>query len=81
MGGVKSFRSEGSRQWGSISLAHNSWSNSNAADVWFLVGSLNPGRPTVGGDGGAIFIRRGFEPPTKKTAAGCITIRPVLDLG
>ena len=79
-GGVKSFRSEGSKHWGSLSLSHNRRSNGNAADAKFLVGGSNPGRPTVGVGGGAVFTRPGFEPPTKKTPASCITIRPLLGL-
>ena len=66
-GGVKSFRSEGSKQWGSLSLSHNHRSNGNAADAKFWVGGSNPGRLIVGGGGGAVFTRPGFEPPTKKT--------------
>ena len=64
-GGVKSFRSEGSKQWGSLSLSHTRWSNGNAADAKFSVGDSNRGRPTVGGGGGAIFTRPGFKPPKK----------------
>ena len=81
MGGVKSFRSEGSKQWGSTLLTHNYCSNGNAADVKFTVGGSNSGRPTLGGGGGgAKFTRPGFKPPTKKTPVSCITIRPLLDL-
>ena len=81
MEGVKSFCSEGSKQWGSGSLSHNRRSNGNAADAKFLVGGSNPGRPTVGGaGGGAVFTLPEFEPPTKKAALSCITIRPLLDL-
>ena len=68
MGGVKSFRSASSKQWGSKSPSHNRRSNGNAADAKFSVGGSNPGRPTVGGGGGAIFTRLGFEPPTKMVA-------------
>ena len=79
-GGVKSFRSEGSKQWGSLSPSHNRRSNGNAADAKFSVGGSNPWWPTVGGVGGgaAVFIRRGVR--TKKTPVGCITIRPLLGL-
>ena len=81
MGGVISFRSEGSKQWGSLSLSHNPRSNGNAADTKFLVGGSNPGRPAVGGGGGsAAFTRPGFESPTKKASVSCITIRPLLGL-
>ena len=63
-GGVKSFRSEGSKQWGSLALSHNRQSNGNATDAKFWVGGSNPGRPTVGGggggDGGAVVTRPGF---------------------
>ena len=52
-GGVKSFRSEGFKQWGSTMLTHNRWSNGNTADKRFLVGGSNPGRLTLGGGGGA----------------------------
>ena len=72
---VKSFRSEGSKQWGSLSLSHNRRSNGNAADAKFLVGGSNPGWPTVGGGGSAVFTRPGFEPPTKKTPVSCIILR------
>ena len=37
--GVKSFRSEGSKQWGSLPLSHNRRSNGNAAGANFLVGA------------------------------------------
>ena len=77
-GGGKSLRSEGSKQWGNLSLSHNRRSNGNAADAKFSVGGLNPGRQTVGG--GAVFTRPGFELPTEKTPVGCITIRPLLGL-
>ena len=80
-GGGKSFRSEGSKQWGSGLPSHNRRSNGNAGDAKFSVGSSNPVQPTVGGGGGgAVFTRPGFEPPTKKAAASCITIRPLLVL-
>ena len=79
-GGVKSFRSEGSKQWGSLSLSHNRRSSGDAADAKFLVGGSNPGRRNVGGGGGAVFTRPGFESPTKKTLVSCITIRPLLGL-
>ena len=76
-GGVKSFRSEGSKQWGGISLLHHCRSNGNAADAKFSVGGSNLGRPTVGG---GIFARSGFEPPTNRSAVSCITVRPLLAL-
>ena len=80
-GGVKSFRSEGSKQWGTLLLSHNCRSNGNAPDAKFLVGGSNPGLVTVGGGGGgAVFTLPGFEPPTKKSAVGCITIRPLVGL-
>ena len=80
-GGVKSFRLEGSKQWGSLFRSHHRRSNGSAADAQFSVGGSNPRRRTVGGgDGGAVFARPGFEPPTKKTPFGCITIRPLLGL-
>ena len=52
-GGVKTFRSQGSKQWGSLSMSHNRWSNGNAADTKFFVNGSNPGRPIVGGGGGS----------------------------
>ena len=52
-GGVKSFRSEGFKQWGSTLLPHNCWSNGNTADKSFLVGGSKPGWLTLGGGGGA----------------------------
>ena len=63
--GVKSFRSEGCKPRGGISLSHHRQSNGNAADAKFLVSVSNPGRPTVGG-GSGIFARLGFEPPSQK---------------
>ena len=60
-GGVKSFRSEGFKQWGSTLLMHNCWSNGNTADKRFLVGGLNPGRLTLGGGGGAKTHGTGFR--------------------
>ena len=82
-GGVKSFRSKGSKQWGHTLLTHNCWSNGNAAGVKFSVGGSNPGRLTFGGSGGGVkYTLLGFEPPTKGTGVGCTTtIRPLLDLG
>ena len=47
-------------------------SNGNAADF----GGLNPGRLTVVGGAAAMFARPGFEPPSKRSAVSCITIRP-----
>ena len=79
-GGVKSVRSEGSKPWGDVLLSHHRWSNGNTADAQFSVGGSNPGRPTAGGVGGTTFAPPGFEPPTKKSAVGCITIRPLLTL-
>ena len=79
-GGVKSFCSEGSKQWGGVSLSHHCWSNGNAADAKFSVGGPKPGQPTMGGGGGAIFAPSGFEPPTKGTVVVCITVRPLLAL-
>ena len=82
MGGVKIFRSKGSKQWGRKLITHNCWSNGNAADVRFSVGGSNPGRLTFGGGvgGGVKFTLPGFEPPTKRPGVGCITIRAMLDL-
>ena len=67
-------------EWGSLSLSHNRRSNGNTADTKFSVGGSNPGRPTVGGGGGAVSTRLGFESPTKKPPVSCITIRPLLGL-
>ena len=50
-----------------------------AAD--FLVGGSNPCGATVIGGVAAIFAQPGFEPPTKMSAVGCITIQPLLALG
>ena len=82
-GGVQSFRSQGSKQWERLPLLHNRRSNRNTADAKFSVGGSNPGGPTIGGGGGAVFTRprQGFEPPTEKIAVGCITIQPLLGLG
>ena len=85
VGGVKSFCSEASKQWGRTSLAHSCWSNGNAADGKSLVGGSNPGRLTVGGGGGGgggglTFTLPGFEPPTKTAPAGCTTARSLLGL-
>ena len=44
----------------------------------FLVGGLNPCLSTAIGGAAAMSARPGFEPPTKKSAAGYITIRPLL---
>ena len=44
-----------------------------------LVVGSNPGGTTLFGGGGGIIRRPGFELPTKKSAARCITIRPPLD--
>ena len=79
-GGVKSFLADGSKQWGGRSLSHHCWSNGNAADAKFSVGGSNPGRLTVGGGSGGIFAGWGFEPPTKRSAVSCITVRPLLAL-
>ena len=72
--------SKGSKQWGNLSLSHNRWANGNAAEANFSVGGSNPGRPIVGGGGGAVFTRSGFELPTEKTPVNSITIRPLLGL-
>ena len=81
-GGVKSFRSEGSKQWGRLWLSNNRRSNGNADNVNVLVGGSNPGWMTFGGGGGGggVITRPGFEPPTKKTPVSCITIRPLFGL-
>ena len=80
-GGVKSFCSEASKQWGRMSLTHNCRSNGNAADVKFSVGGSNPGRLTFGaGAGGVKSTLPGLEPPTKEAPVGCTTIRPLLGL-
>ena len=80
-GGVKSLRSEGSKQWGNLSLSHNRRSNGNAADAKYSVGGSSPLRPTVGGGGGAVFTRPGFELPTEETPVSCITFRHCLVSG
>ena len=56
-------------------------SNGNAAGARFSVGGSNPGLLTFSGGGGGVKIRRpGFEPPTRYTPVGCITIRPLLGM-
>ena len=67
--GVKSLRSEGSKQWGGILLSHHRRLNGNAGRCKVSVGGSNPGRPTVGAGSGAIFARWGFEPLPKRSAA------------
>ena len=62
------FLLESSKQRGSLFRSYHSRSKAHAADAKFSVGGLNRGRQTVGGRSGAIFIRPGFESPTKKTA-------------
>ena len=79
-GGVKSFSSEGFKQWGSTLLTHNCWSNGNTTNKKILVGGSNPGRLTLGGAGGAKTHPAGFEPPTLDMARGCFTTRPLPDL-
>ena len=79
-GGVKSFRSEGSKQWGSRPPLDNPWSNGNAADAKFSVRGSNPGLLTFRGGGGAKCSQPGFEPPTKETPVGCVTNRPLRGL-
>ena len=49
-----------------------------AAGFWF--GSSCPCQSTVIASA-AMLARQGFEPPTKKFAVGCITIRPLRALG
>ena len=81
-GGLNSFRSKGSKQWGSLVLLHNRRSNRNTAGAKFSVGGSNPGLLAFGGGGGGggKFSRPGFGPPTKETPVGCITIWPLLGL-
>ena len=79
-GGVKSFRSTGFKQWGSLALSQYRRSNGNATDAKFAVGGLLPGLLTFSGGGGDKFSRPGYEPPAEEIAVGCITIRPLLDL-
>ena len=76
-GGVKSFRSKGSKQWEHTLLSHSCWSNGNAANIRFAVVGSNPGRPTFGG---VKFTPPGVEPTTEETSAGCTTVRPLLNL-
>ena len=60
-GGVKSFRSTGFKQWGSLVLLHHRRSNGNAAGAKFSVGGSNPGLLTFGGGGrGVKCSRPGF---------------------
>ena len=64
-GGVKNFRSEGFKHWGSTLLTHNCWSNGNTPDRRFLVGGSNPGRLTLAAAAAAPKLTLpGFEPPT-----------------
>ena len=42
----------------------------------FLVGGLNPGRANMAAVPAMTVNRQGFEPPTQKCAAGCVTIQP-----
>ena len=49
--------------------------------VVFSVGGSNPCLSTAIGGAAGMCARPGFEPPTKKSAAGCTTIRPLLALG
>ena len=42
-GGVKTFRSEGSKQWGSRLRSYHCRSSGSAVDVEFLVSDSNPG--------------------------------------
>ena len=78
VGGVKSFCSEGSKQWGRTLPTHSCWSNGNAADGKFSVGGSNPGWLPLGGGGGVPIALPGFEPPTTKAPFGCTTTRPLL---
>ena len=78
MGGVKSFRSEGSKQWGDISLSHNRRSNGNALGRSILGRRFESCPADAGGGAAAVLATPGFEPPTQKSAAACITIRPLL---
>ena len=80
VGRVKSFRSIGFKQWGTLALSHDRWSNGNIADAKFSVGGSNPGLLTFSRGGGVKCSRPGFEPPTKGAAVGYITIRPLLGL-
>ena len=52
-------------------------------DAAAMVGGSSRGRCALcggGGGGGGIFARPGFEPPTKKSTARCITVWPLLGL-
>ena len=68
-------------------LPYNCWSNGNAAGCsnngrWFesrTAHSFCGVGGGGGGGGGGIFTSPGFEPPTKKSTACCITIRPLLE--
>ena len=63
---------------GEAHFCHNPGRMVTQPAAWFYVGGSNLGRLTVVGGAAVIFARPGFEPPTKKSAAGCITIRPLL---
>ena len=58
----------------------NPRSNGNAAHCGIFFSRSNPGRSTVVVGAAAMFAKPEFEPPTKKSAVGCITIRPLLAL-
>ena len=79
-GGAKVFAQKATSSGGARRSSHKRWSNGNTADKTFAVGGSNPGQLTFGAGSGAKFARPGFEPPTKRTPAGCITARPVLGL-
>ena len=79
MGGVKSFRSEGSKQWGGIfSVTTNTGRMVIQLPAKLGAGGSVPGQSTVASDGGAIFARSGLEPPITNTLTSRITIRPLL---
>ena len=44
--------------------------------VEFLVGDSNPSRVKIAAAPVAAVDQPGFEPPTKNSAVGCVTIRP-----
>ena len=76
-GGVKSFRSEGSKQWETQVCQTHPRSNGNAPSRRFFGRRFESWSLDAGGGAAAVLAAPGFEPPIKKSAATCITIRPL----
>ena len=75
--GVKGFRSEGCKQWGGSLLSHPRPSNGNALGRRLLGRRFESWSVDAGGGAAAILAAPGFAAPAKKSAAACITIRPL----